>query len=490
MENVVFNQSIILMGLGPGDSSLVTREAWEIIQATDEIYLRTDQIPIVQDFPQNLKVFSFDEIYQQASSFDEVYKKITEKVLELGARENGVIYAVPGNPCVAESTSFTIIKGAEERGIPLRIVPGMSFIEPTFAALKLDPLPYLTILDALEICDNHVPNFRPDMPALIAQIYSNHIASEIKIILNSFYPDEHQVILVHGAGTKDQSLEKIKLYEIDRSKQIGLVTSLYVPSLIEGSSFEVLCEVIAHLRSPEGCPWDREQTHSSLRQNLLEETYELLTALDLSDPLKIKEELGDLLLQILLHSQIASESGEFNIIEILQTIYRKLINRHPHVFGDIVVESSDMVVKNWERIKAQERVDNAKNAYSLFDGVPLVMPALSLADLYQRRVARVGFDWKDIEGVIEKVNEEIAELQHAIDDNQRAQELGDIFFALANLARWYNLDAESVLREANARFRSRFNRMEKIIQSQGQQLGDLDSDQLDNLWELIKSQND
>lgn len=479
-------RGIILLGLGPGEPGLLTREAWEVLENAQEIYLRTSQHPVVESLPPHLKVFSFDDIYEQAISFSVVYDQIVQKVMSLGKRPQGVIYAVPGNPFVAETTSIEIFRQARELNLPVHVVNGMSFIDPLFIALELDPFPYVSLVDALDLAIGHVPLFPPDKPAVVAQVYSREVASEIKMTLMALYPDEHPVKLVHAAGTQKQLVESLRLYEIDRSAAIGLTTALFIPPLNEGSSFEAFLEVVAHLRAPDGCPWDREQTHHSLRPYLLEETYELLNALDEQDLVKISEELGDLLLQIYLHAQIASEEGNFTISDVLQGIYKKIINRHPHVFGNVKLQDSQMVLRNWERLKEAERIVNGNKDQSLLDGVSIVLPALIQADQYQKRAGRVGFDWKEIKGVHEKVIEEIEEVKAASDDASRAKEIGDLLFSVVNLARWYGVDVESALREANGRFRHRFSKIERIVKSKGGSLSEMTIEEMDELWESVK----
>ena len=325
---------ITLMGLGPGDANLLTRQAWEVLQNTPEIYVRTRRHSTLAGFPETLQVFSFDEVYEQSQAFEDVFAQIVEKVLALGRRPQGVVYAVPGHPFMAEATPREIARRARLEGIPVRVVAGLSFLDATFAALGEDPLPHTALVDALELVTADVPPFPADAPALIAQVYSQQVASDVKLTLMEVYPDEHLVRLVHAAGTPDAQVEDLPLYEIDRSREIGLLTTLYVPPLGAGTSLEAFQGIVAHLRAPDGCPWDREQTHQSLRSSLLEETYEVLAALDADDPVSLQEELGDLLLQIVLHAQIANEYGEFALAEVIQGIHTKIIARHPHVFGD------------------------------------------------------------------------------------------------------------------------------------------------------------
>jgi tetrapyrrole methylase family protein / MazG family protein len=255
----VTNAGITLIGLGPGDPQLLTLQAWKILESVPEIYLRTNQHPVVQGLPEGLRLNSFDALYESSDTFDTVYAQIVQQVLDLGRRPEGVVYAVPGHPFVAEATSPEIARRAREEGIPFKVVEGISFLEPVFTALEMDPLPRTAVVDALEIATAHVPSYPPDAPAIVAQIHSPRIASEVKLTLMEIYPDDHAVQLVHMAGNPGSVVESLPLYEIDRSKQIGLLTSLYVPPLVQGTSFESFQEIIAHLRAPDGCPWDREQ---------------------------------------------------------------------------------------------------------------------------------------------------------------------------------------------------------------------------------------
>ena len=477
---------ITLLGLGPGDPAKLTREAWEVLSSANEIWSRTEQHPTIAGLPPSVKVHSFDSLYEKGESFDDVYAVIVEKVLELGQRPEGVIYAVPGDPFVAEATCPAIAERARIQGLPLKIVSGVSFLEPVFAALGLDPYPRLTLVDAMELSQAHIPSFPPDMPVLIAQIYSRMVSAEVKMTLNTVYPDEHPVRLVHAAGTKDELVEDILLFEIDRSEHIGLLTVLYLPPLGEGSSFEAFQEIVAHLRAPDGCPWDKEQTHHSLRSHLLDEAYETLAALDSEEPDKMAEEFGDLLLQIVLHAQIASEEGEFNMADVLKGIYSKIVHRHPHVFGDVQVSGVKDVLQNWEELKADERQVNGEGEKGSLDGIPLALPALIQAQEYQDRAARVGFDWPKIEGVLEKITEEIQEVREATNEDELAAEIGDLFFALVNLARWKKVDAESALRGMNIRFKERFAYVEAGAKKQGRKLSEMTLDEMEALWQEAK----
>lgn len=245
--------------------------------------------------------------------------------------------------------------------------------------------------------------------------------------------------------------------------------------------FETLREIIARLRAPDGCPWDRKQTHTSLKSYLIEESYEVLQAIDENDSEKLCEELGDVLLQILLHSQIASEEGKFEISDVIQKISNKIIYRHPHVFSEAKVSGAKEVSANWQKLK-QER----EKRTSLLDGLSRSMPALARSQALQCRAAEIGFDWKEVEGILEKINEELKELKEAKDQEQRSQEFGDLIFALVNFGRHLNVDLEHALRLANDRFYNRFSHMEEVCRKKGISIDKLSLEELDALWEEAK----
>jgi len=246
--------------------------------------------------------------------------------------------------------------------------------------------------------------------------------------------------------------------------------------------FAALKEIIAKLRGPEGCPWDRKQTHASLKPYLIEECYEVLQVLDEGAPQKLCEELGDLLLQIMLHAQIAAEAEQFGIDDVIQGISSKLIHRHPHVFGGQKVQDAGEVELNWEALKREEREEGE----SLLAGVPEQMPALAYSQSIQRRVAGVGFDWEKVEEIIDKLAEEVAEIKQAPDQQERAKEFGDLLFTLANVARRLDIDLEMALRSANQRFCRRFAYMEEICRERGLNFSSLSLDEQNALWEEAK----
>ena len=355
-----------------------------------------------------------------------------------------------------------------------------TLVSSALETLRIAPLSRLILLEAQSLSSAHVPPFPPDMPALFTGIDSSELAFQLKAVLLATYPKEHVVKWVIEGNKKDERLEEIS------GDNFSANTFLFVPALSEGSSFESFAEIVAHLRAPDGCPWDREQTHQSLRKHLLEETYEAIAAIDSSDFTDMREEFGDLLLQVVLQSQIASEEGQFNVNQVIQGISAKLIRRHPHVFGDLKLDGVDGVLANWEKLKETERKDKGQKEKGLLDGVPLALPALSQSQEYQDRAARVGFDWSQIDGVLEKVAEEIEEIKKAETDFELASEIGDLLFVLVNFARWKNVDAESALRGTNMKFKKRFGYVEQGAKAQGRNLSELSLDEMETLWQEAK----
>ncbi|HRQ22712.1 MAG TPA: nucleoside triphosphate pyrophosphohydrolase, partial [Anaerolineales bacterium] len=330
---------------------------------------------------------------------------------------------------------------------------------------------------------------------LILGVDSRELAVQVRTVLLAVYPEGHGIHVVDGGkpALSDVGARKEERLVDFGDGDFSQVTCLYIPSLGEGTSIEAFAGIVAHLRAPDGCPWDREQTHQTLRKHLLEESYEALSAMDADDKNGMREEFGDLLLQILLNAQIASETNEFNITDVVKHIYDKIVRRHPHVFGDpstgsgqaLKLDGVDGVLANWEKLKEKER-GGKKEDKGILDGVPAALPALSQAQEYQDRAARVGFDWHEVDGVLDKIREEIEEIQKAETLKQVTGELGDLFFVLVNLARWRGVDAESALREANQKFKRRFAHVESRAKGQGRSLSGMTLEEMDALWDEAK----
>ncbi|MCD4751521.1 MAG: nucleoside triphosphate pyrophosphohydrolase [Anaerolineaceae bacterium] len=342
----------------------------------------------------------------------------------------------------------------------------------------------ITIFPAKEMLDLHAPPFPTTMACLllIEEEFTKEELEKITKILTVNYSSDIEIKAV--CSNSDESFS-FPLQELSSQSRIE---AFFLPVSGQYTSMEAFQEIVAHLRSPEGCPWDREQTHKSLRPFILEETYEMIDALDRGDLQGVKEELGDVLLQIFLHAQIAVEEGDFRLGDVLESISQKMIRRHPHVFANVSVEGDvSKVLRNWQEIKEEERRDNGEPVEKgILDGVPKSMSALLQAQSYQGRAACVGFDWASIDGVLDKVEEEIQEIREAENLEERAGEIGDLFFALVNLTRWLNLDAESTLRKTNEKFRKRFAYVEKRTRETNQSLTRMSLEEMDQFWDEAK----
>jgi len=480
------SRGLTIIGLGPGDPALLTLEAQHTLSRLTEVVLHTRQHPIVPRLPGFLRLRTLAEL---GAGPDEQL----EALLALAERADGVAYAVPGHPLDGGSGGLAarLLALARERGLPARLVAGLSWVDAALAGLGLDLAAGLQVLDAAEVARAHHPPLNPDRPALLGGLDPAR-ASELRRALLNLYPADHPVTLwspdAAGATTPLGALGETPLppYAARHSDAARhSYAALYIPPLPEPGSLEAFQEVVAHLRAPDGCPWDREQTHASLRNSLLEETYEVLAALDEGDAAGLREELGDLMLQAVLHTQIAIDEGEFRMADVVHHIVTKLIRRHPHVFAGRQVGGAGEVLRNWEEIKAAERAAQPKPK-TLFSGVPLSLPALNRAQAIQERASRVGFDWPDITGVVAKIREEADELL-AADEGAREGELGDLLFSVVNVARWLGLDAETALRGAANRFVARYEAMERLAAERGLALAALDLAAQDALWEEVKA---
>jgi len=484
--------TITVVGLGPGDPDLLTAGALRALTMAPIVWLRTAHHPVVPALPAGPEYRSFDELYDSSETFETLYETIVQRLLVAEQTTGEVLYAVPGDPLIAEATVRRLLEREREGGPAVHVINGVSFIEPVCRAAGVDPLAEgLQIVDALE------PSVDPARPALFAQLHGRRVASHLKLALLDLYPPLHLVTLVSAAGVRgEEQVTTLPLAELDRAPLHGHLSTLYVPalSLLENRrTFGGLRAIVHRLYAPGGCPWDREQTHASLKHNLLEEAYEVLQALDDDDPHALSEELGDLLLQIALHSEIADEAGEFGYGDVFESITSKLIRRHPHVFGDETAASADEVMANWQRLKEAEKAaraaaGDAVEDQSLLAGVPRAMPSLAYAQAVQDRAAAVGFEWPDMSGVLDKLGEEIEELRRAETREQRLDELGDVLFVLANLARWLKIDAEEAGRHAGRKFYRRFSGVERLAHAQGKRLSEMSLAEMDALWDQVKAE--
>ena len=382
---------IKVVGLGPGAIGSLTIETLEILKDGKKIYLRTEKHPTV-DYLKSLSIQfeTYDERYEEYNNFDDVYKSIAEDLIQKHEMYGDIIYGVPGHPLVAETSVKLLIKLCEKNKIDIEILPAVSFIDAVIQSLKLDPIEGLKIIDAFDI-KNQVLDKRVGL--LITQVYNKFIATDVKIALLEYYKDDMEIYFVRAAGIKGlESTRKIKLYELDRQEDIDYLTSIYIPKDLEATvDFHDLIEVMNTLRDENGCSWDRQQTHESLKKFLIEECYEVLEAIDEKDEDKIIEELGDVLLQVVFHAQIGKEEGYFNINDVIKGVTNKMINRHPHIFKNIESKNPEQVLESWENIKNEEKGFN--NYTDTLKHVPKNLPGLMRAYKVQEKAAKVGFDF-------------------------------------------------------------------------------------------------
>ncbi|HUS16338.1 MAG TPA: nucleoside triphosphate pyrophosphohydrolase [Chloroflexia bacterium] len=526
---------IIVVGLGPGAWEQVTLEARAVLDAATTVWLRTTTHPTAVHLPQHLRVESFDALYERENDFASIYRQIAESLLDLAtaaSSDEPLVYAVPGHPLVGEASVRHLIAGARTAGVPVRIVAGLSFLEPVCTALEIDPLQGgLQILDGTDLLGvGEMPGQGGDgasepfyfspyalpvppaafpalqglstlLPTLITQVYNDRVAGAVKLALLEKYPADHPTTLVIAAGVPGaERVEHVPLAELDHGHRLDHLACVYLPPLdplAHPRDLDALIYLMGRLRGPGGCPWDREQDHQSLRRYLLEETHETLDAIDSGDLAALAEELGDVLLQVVFHAQVGVSAEEFTLGDVVAHIVTKLVRRHPHVFGEVEVANAAGVVQNWQTIKAAEKQarqaagpapadDAGLEVTALLRSVPRSMPALTQTQQISERAAQAGFEWDQMGDVFAKVHEELEEVRTADDPEHRAEELGDLLFTLVNVARWWGLNTEETLRAANRKFIARFTAMERLVVADGKQVRGMTGAALEPYWQAAK----
>jgi tetrapyrrole methylase family protein/MazG family protein len=496
-----------VVGLGPGRPGLVTSEALEALRAARAVFLRTARHPSAGLAE---GAHSFDALYESASGLEEVYAGIVEAVVgcalaeaHSGGPDGSVVYAVPGSPTVAER-SVELLRA--DRRVRTEILPAVSFADLAFERLGVDPLAAgVALVDGQRFA---VEAAGRAGPLLVGQCDRVQVLSEVKLAIAGVVDslgaaaNRPEVTVLQRLGLPDEAVFSVPWDELDRCFEPDHLTSLWVPPLGAPFAAEMvrLEEIGRTLR--RRCPWDRQQTHHSLTRYLLEEAYETLEAIEelpaggrRAEPVEavreaslayehLEEELGDVLFQVVFHSVLAAEEGQFTLGDVARRVHAKLVRRHPHVFGELDASTPEEVSRNWEQIKKDERGEHGS---SLMDHLPRNLPALLYAHKVQARAASVGFDWPSVEGALAKVAEELAELSEAIASAGARDELGDLLFAAVNVARKLKLDPEAALREAGARFRRRFQAMEQLASARGLDLRELGLEQLDKLWDEVKA---
>jgi tetrapyrrole methylase family protein / MazG family protein len=468
---------IVVVGLGPGPVDLVTPETHAVIERVERRFVRTRRHPSAVVIPADAE--SFDGYYDDAGSFDEVYSRIAGALIAAAQDAGDVLYAVPGSPRVLERSVDLLLAESDARGVAVEVLPAVSFLDLAWARLGVDPF-----ADGVRLVDGHRFAERAAGergPLLVAHCHANSVLSDIKLAYDRETPE--RAVVLHHLGLDDEQIIDVAWADIDRAIDADHLTTLWIAeaSAPVGAELVRFAEVVRRLR--EECPWDRQQTHESLVRYVIEETYEVVEAIASGDPALLEEELGDLMLQVFLHSAIAAQAGDFTIADVAHEISEKMVRRHPHVFGDVVVTGAAHVASNWEQIKAAEKGRPADHASAL-DGVSGAMPALAYASELSRKAAKVGFDWDDAGGVWQKLTEELDELRAEPDS---FDEFGDVLFVLVSLARHLGHDAEGALRAASAKFRNRFEVVEELATARGIELQAMTPATADALWDEAKA---
>ncbi|MEG1284409.1 MAG: nucleoside triphosphate pyrophosphohydrolase [Romboutsia sp.] len=477
---------ISIVGLGPGDYSLVSQGVLELLQSSDRIFLRTEKHPTVDKLKEFIKCKSLDYFYDREENFESVYNSISEFIIE-ESKNGDLIYAVPGHPRVAERTVSTIEAKAKAKGIDVDVIASMSFVDAMFNYLAIDPANGFKLVDAFEIENSYIDT---NTTMIITQVYDHFISSNIKLKLMEYYDYDQEVCIVNGAGVKNlESKVFVPLHNLDRSEnKFDYLTSLYIPK-IDKTMYNTVHDlevIMKKLRGEGGCDWDKKQTHESLKKYIIEESYELCHAIDNDDIDEIIEELGDVLLQVVFHSTIGNEEGYFDFKEVVNGICKKLVNRHPHVFNNVDLDMNKFE-KTWEELKKEE-----KGEETVTEGlkrIPPYLPSLIKAEKIQHKASLVGFDWDGISHVLKKIEEEYEELLDECKGGNIKyikEELGDLLFSIVNLARFLKINPEEALNITSEKFIKRFEFVENGAKKMGRCLDDMTLEEMDELWNEAK----
>lgn len=453
----------------------MTVAAKEAILAVNTLFLQTEKHPSANAVRALGKTFAtMDDLFETCADFDQLNAAIAQRLVLAG----DCVYVATG--CIEKSQLPVIMHAAKERGAAVSVLPYVSVSAAAFPSSA----------PARE-CSAHdlTQSFDPELAYVVGEIDSRLIAGEAKLALTEVFDDELPVLLAAIDANGDYQAREIALFELDQQSVYDATTCLYVPGLPyeqrKRHTLEDVMRIVRRLRAPNGCPWDREQTHATLKNALLEECYELVDAIDEGDDQHICEELGDVLLQFALHAVIAEEQSAFTARDAASDLVEKLIYRHPHVFGEVRVGGSADVLKNWDALKMSQRKQETQS--EVLKSIPKSFPALLRSRKVQKKAADVGFDWPSARDAFFKISEETAELDEAMRSGEHvAEEMGDLLFAVVNVSRLLKLEPEFLLMEATDKFIDRFEAMERLALLRGNALSELTLKEQDLLWEEVK----
>ncbi len=473
---------ITVVSLGPGDPQLMTLQTAELLKSARRVTLRTALHPTVPWLEaQGIAFDTLDALYDAYEDFDDMHHAMAAKLWKAAA-DGPLVYAVAD---AANDGSVTALADTKPENAQLDCLPGVSRADACLAQLG-GQASGIRILPAMQCAG---AAHHPGMPLLITELDNAALAGDVKLWLGDLYDDEMEIVFFPSTVKSRRQPLRIPLLEMDRQRTYDHTVCVYLPALdLQGRSrycFDDLLQVMEILRGENGCPWDRAQTHESLRKYLIEEAWETAAAIDEGDPEHIADELGDVLLQVVFHAHVAKSHGTFAIGDVTTAICKKMIYRHAHIFGSLHCENADDVSQSWEKLKKQER--SLSTQADLMKDVPAGIPALMRAAKVQKKAAQVGFDWTRAQDALSKVHEEaeeaLAEMEASRDPGE---ELGDLFFSVVNVARLCSKDPEALLMQATEKFIRRFESMENLIISDGKSLEHLTMTEMDVYWNQVK----
>ncbi|MDL2220330.1 nucleoside triphosphate pyrophosphohydrolase [Eubacteriales bacterium OttesenSCG-928-N14] len=481
--------ALTIVGLGIGNADAITDKAKEALRNADSVFLQSKTLPQAQAIADwGVQAIALDDVYESAQDFDALSISIAQILLR-DAEKKDICFAVAGHGLIGQSAAAAALKQAQEQGIETSVIAGISLPDAALAAAQIDASGGY---DAI-FGDVDIHRLNTNRTLVLCELDQPIMASNAKLALLERYDAEQTAYFVQLAQGSMRA-RQITLFELDRQVQYDYSTALVVPQVLgqkkERYTMDDLMDITRQLRAPGGCPWDRKQTHASLKPFLIEESCEVLSAIDEGDDYHLAEELGDVLLQVALHATIGSEHASFTILDATSGICQKMIRRHPHVFADVQADTPEEVLINWEQIKQQEK-GNMPQMRGLLDGVGKGMPPLLAAQQVQQKAKTIGFDWDDYAPALDKVAEETGELIEQVqlnNDSGMAEEAGDLLFAAVNAIRLLGLDASTVLYGAIEKFKRRFAAMEEYALSHGMDLGAKTLEELDKIWEKVKEQ--
>ena len=472
---------ITVVTLGTGDQQTLTLGALDALTAAKAVVLRTARHPLAAYLKdKGVRFDSFDELYEQCDDFDAFNSAVTDKLLAM-AKAEPVCYAVSD-----AAFDTTVIALANRGGRQVRVLPGVSHASRCLALVKRDSAA-VRAFAAVEFLSARVT---PAEPLLLCELHSRECAGDCKLKLAALMPEEMTVTFISGDEQTGQlKAKQIKLLELDRQKAYDHLSAAYIPAvpMEERKRFDMddLLYIMKRLRAPDGCPWDREQTHESLLTNLLEESYEYIQAVRDGDTEHMYDELGDVLLQIVFHAEIARQHGDFDFLDVATAISQKMQERHPHIFGTVKADTAAQVLDNWEAIKRSQR--GIRSHAQAMKDVSTGLSPMMRAGKVQQKAAKVGFDFSSAVDALKKVHEEADEVgQNLADGADPEEELGDLMFSVENVCRLCGINPDIALYSAVNKFISRFEKMEMQIKMSGKCIEDLTLSEMDVYWDTGK----